>query len=502
MSLAVTNATLVPSVDTFKLQYAPRVTNCGAIAHSSWFNLGEIGSSTALWRATTTSATDGTVLSSDPPVPGDLLIAASDVAGTFEEENDTAVTPYQVNHGEDLEYDWAIQNNGAADKTSYCFRMVESDGTPLYAYDAYPTMRTIGYGAQSQDWRWYDDAQNETPTTTLAATNTAPTDIDFDNPIVLRVTLREVNGADGVNVKYKLQFSESPIFATTTDVSPAGGCTNLSYWCYTDGGGLDNATITTRTISDADTCAGGVGNGCGTHNEAPTTTTTFVHRTGAATEFSFPIVSSGARVNRVYYFRAYDVTNDEPVPLGGGEAYPSLVTKGASLIFQMSGLSSTTVTEGVTLDVDSSPSQISFGSIPNEVFVEAGHRLVIDSNGTQGHQILMRMNGNMLSSTGAIIEPITSTNAAPTNWSTACSALALSCFGYHSGDDTLQGNSTRFSAIDTYARVSTTTLDEVSYSSQPVIGETTDIIFRIFVRQLQEAGLYENNIMYISVPIF
>jgi hypothetical protein len=74
--------------------------------------------------------------------------------------------------------------------------------------------------------------------------------------------------------------------------------------------------------------------------------------------------------------------------------------------------------------------------------------------------------------------------------------------GYHTGDDTLQNGSTRFSAVDTYAGFSTTTLEEIGYSSQPVVGDTVDVIFRIFRRELQDAGQYETNIVYVSVPIF
>lgn len=502
MSLNITSAAMIPGVDSFKLQYGARAATCGAISEAEWKNLGNIGSTTAIWRATSTPVTDGTALSTDPPVAGALNLSVSDVAGTFEEENNTVVTPFIVDANEDIEYDWAIQDNGATDKTSYCFRMVEADGALLTAYNNYPTIRTVGYGTQSQDWRWYDDAQNATPTTTLAATNTAPVDIDFDNAINLRLTLREVNGAPSTNTKFKLQFSESSSFATSTDVGEIGTCTNFSYWCYVDGAGTDNATITARTLSDADTCTGGVGNGCGMYNESGTTTGTFFHQVGAATEFSFTIRSSGARPNRVYYFRAYDKAHDEVVPLGSGEVYPSLVSKGASLVFVMSGLASSTVLEGVTLDRDTTSTQIAFGSLGVGSLIEAGHRLSVDTNGTEGHQIFMMMNGNFLTSSGAMIHGVTGTNAVPTAWATGCDTLATSCFGYHTGDDTLFGGSTRFSAIDTYSRISTTTPEEVSYSSQPVIGDTTDIVFRIFVRQLQDAGQYMSSIRYISTPIF
>jgi hypothetical protein len=169
----------------------------------------------------------------------------------------------------------------------------------------------------------------------------------------------------------------------------------------------------------------------------------------------------------------------------------------------MDGLSSGASVEGVTLDINTTPTTIPFGTIAPNVMVEGAHRLQVDANSTQGYQVFISMNGNILSSGGAEIEQVTGTNAAPTAWATGCLPTATSCFGYHTGDDTLYGGSTRFSAIDTYAGINTLgTLEEIGYSSQPVAGDTIDVVFRIFIRQLQDAGIYEANINYVSVPIF
>ncbi len=494
ISLLVSNASLPANADAYRLEFGERVSTCSAI--TEWFQLGATGSTTALWRGSSTPLTDGATLPS-------TLLSVSDVTGTFEEENPTALNPSLVAVNNDIEYDWSIENNGAKDKTSYCFRMTEADGTVfLNGYNNYPVMRTVGYGAESQAWKWFDDVDIETPTIALAATNTAPIDIDYNNDIGLRITLKESSGAVGNNIKFKLQFSESSTFATTTDVAEIGDCINTSYWCYTNGGGVDDDLITTRILGDADACVGQTGNGCGTHNESGTTSSTFTHASNAASEFSFAIKSSGARVNTVYYFRVYDVTNNEAVPLASGASYPSLITKGASMIFTMQGVASSTTIEGVTTDVDSSPTAVTFGSVPVDIYWEAVHRFVVDTNATEGYQIFMTMDADLLNTSGERIEQITSTNASPNAWTTACPALNLSCFGYHTSDDTLFGGSTRFSAIDTYARVSTTTYEEVAYSSQPEGGDVIDIVFRIFVTDQQAPGDYEANIKYVSVPMF
>jgi hypothetical protein len=225
-------SSMPPGIDAFTLQYGKRTgASCSAI--TTWQELGDVSSTTAKWRAYNTPLTDGTLLSVNPPTAGDLNISVSDRAGTFDEENDTPATSYIARSGEDMEFDWAVQNNSADEKASYCFRMVEQDGTEFDAYNFYPTLRTIGYGANSQNWRWYDDSQNETPTTPLggAGENVTPINVSYDNAIALRLTLKESNGASGTDVKFKLQFSESPTFDTATDVVATSTCSDNSSYC-------------------------------------------------------------------------------------------------------------------------------------------------------------------------------------------------------------------------------------------------------------------------------
>jgi hypothetical protein len=185
-----------------------------------------------------------------------------------------------------------------------------------------------------------------------------------------------------------------------------------------------------------------------------------------------------------------------------GESYPSLVTEGAQLTFSVEGVASGESIEGVTTDISTTPTSINFGTMPLDTFVEGAYRVSVDANGTEGYKLYMTMPGEITSSGGTVLAQVTGTNASPSAWATGCAGTAPSCFGYHTGDDTLEGGSTRFSPLDTYARLSTTTLDEIAFSAQPVSGESTDIVFRLLVRELQAAGLYETNITYVSVPVF
>ncbi len=493
MALQVATTTMLADSTAFKLQYAPRVTSCGAI--SSWSDLGAPGSG-SVWRGYNAAPVDGTDLSIDPPNPGDLLLSVSSRAGVYGEANPTPLNPFAVAVGEYAEYDWNIQNNNAATNTPYCFRMTKSDGTPFFAYDFYPTIRTAGYTALSRNWRWYDDATSETPTIPLAGENIAPSDVSNGNTIKLRMTLNEVAGSGGVNQRFKVQYSEWADFSLgVTDLIATTSCTVNSIWCYGDGVDTDDTSLSTLLLTDS--------MALGRHNESGTLPSTMAPLANTATEFEFTLKHAGARANATYFFRLWDVVNDRPVALAGGASYPSLSTEGALITATISGLATSTATEGATTDVGTTATGIPFGNIPiGTAGVIAGQRLTISTNATEGYQVFLKANGPMISSFGTTIPNISSENTSPLGWALACNALSTGCWGYHSGDDTLYGGSTRFLVDDTYAQLSTTTLDEIVYNSGPVDLESTDVLFRVEAHESQTAGQYTTQLQYIVVPIF
>jgi len=119
---------------TFKLQYAPQGASltCEAVPSVSFADLGGPGSGT-IWRGyNNASVADGATL------PGNLLTTAGSTGSkqTYEEANSSAASPDYVYVGvnADAEWDWVLQNNGAAGSTDYCFRMVTGAGTALNTY--------------------------------------------------------------------------------------------------------------------------------------------------------------------------------------------------------------------------------------------------------------------------------------------------------------------------------------------------------------------------------
>ncbi|MEM9336234.1 MAG: hypothetical protein AAGA35_00050 [Patescibacteria group bacterium] len=491
MSLQINNASFPESTKSFKLQFGRRDgASCSAIA--TWTDIGAPGGG-EIWRGADGSPVDGVTLPS-------VLISVSDITGTYEEENNTAVNPAIVDINEDIEYDWLIEHNGATQRSDYCFRMVESDGTLLAAYNNYPTLRTTGYTPIVGNWRWYGDETSLTPSSDLGAENVAPTGISNQDIVKLRVTASEVESAAGSNVKFLLQYSQDPSFASGgTTLTATSSCSTTATWCYADGAGVDNALIDERVLSDSDACSGGSGAGCGTHNEAATTTSSLAHPALGNIELEFTLQHAGARANAVYYFRLVDAATEDA--LAASSSYPSLVTEGAQLIFSVAGLPASTVTEGVTTDVATTPTSISFGSVPLDTEYEAAHRLAVDTNATEGYQVLVYSTQDLLNSYSTAIDPVATTNLAPAAWSpTACLGSATGCFGYHAGDDSLAGGSTRFFADDRYAAFDDTPR-EVMHSSIPV-SESHDMVYKIQITDQQPAGDYEANIVYLAVPVF
>lgn len=498
MTLKVSNANLPAGLYDFKLQYALRVSTCSAIA--TWSDVGNAGSG-VIWRLfDSPTVVDGTSLSTNPATGGDLLISASDIAGSYIESSPSPTNPYPASPGEDIEYDWHVEHNGALQKSTYCFRMIRSDDEPLDGYLNYPQVRTAGYTPAVKNWRWYDDVQNETPSVPLAGEEVAPIEVVNQNQIALRVTLAETKNVIGPNIKFKVQFDETPLFTNPRDVVATSTCTASSTWCYSTSTASDNQLITTGVLSSSDSCVASVGNGCGVHNTSGSYITGDTHAQGADREYAFYLKPAAPRVGAVYYFRLFEMSDSVPVLLTASSSYPSLVAESATLSFTVTGLPIGTTTAGVVLDASSSPSAISFGSIPLNTNYNAAHRISLTTNATEGYRVLMFARQQLLNTYGTAIPPVTGSNASPLGWLSGCSGAATGCVGYHTTDATLYGSSDRFSPLDSFAGLSTAA-EEVMYNSLPSV-DIHDILYRIRVNQLQPAGNYETEIVYIAVPTY
>jgi hypothetical protein len=358
------------------------------------------------------------------------------------------------------------------------------------------------FAPKQENWRWYDDETDEMPNTALEAENVAPVDVFNDNIIKLRMVVKETAGIGQEGAKYKVQFSTVDDFSSGVhDVTERAICNGSSVWCYANGSGADNAVISTSLISGADSCSGGVGNGCGTHNESGISTTTFTQVKNSTTEYEFTLVSKDSVSNTVYFFRLFDVAASSAVPLDSGKSYPSLSTQGGTLSFSIAGLPSSTSAGGATTNIDSSATAVPFGTLPIGTPIIGAQRLNVSTNASKGFEIYAYQNQGLVGDGGQQISPVAATNDSPAGWSSACTTSAPGCFGYHTDEPVLAGGSTRFAADDTYAKF-TQFPSEIAYSGTPVSDHNTDVVYKVEAHDLQAAGDYTTNVTYIVVPVF
>lgn len=128
MNFTVTGSLLSAATEDFQLEYDTAIDCTTA---SGWADVGAKASG-SIWRF----YAQGTITDGDTQV-NDISTSSSSAEGDYVESNPTQTNPNQIEVGESSEWDFAIENNGAADNTTYCFRMVIEDGSSGTAFDTY-----------------------------------------------------------------------------------------------------------------------------------------------------------------------------------------------------------------------------------------------------------------------------------------------------------------------------------------------------------------------------
>jgi hypothetical protein len=129
MGLALDGLDLPVSGQAFKLQYATDPAG-------PWTDVAAPGSASAAWRGF-----DNPSVADDAAITS-ILLPDSAVLETYEEAGPSALNPNAVAVDQQGEWDWAVQDYNAAPSTTYYFRMVFDDGTPLDGYVNYAAITT------------------------------------------------------------------------------------------------------------------------------------------------------------------------------------------------------------------------------------------------------------------------------------------------------------------------------------------------------------------------
>jgi hypothetical protein len=228
---------------------------------------------------------------------------------------------------------------------------------------------------------------------------------------------------------------------------------------------------------------------------------TSTQNASATTEYEFTITASGAANGITYFFRPINTADGTVVPLGATSSYPSAIFGGATLTFSVIGLPQSTSTNGVTTNVSTTATGIPFGALTIGTSTIAAQRLSITTNASNGYEIYTMQDQQLGNPRGDKIPGVAATNASPLAWTSGCVTSSTGCYGYHAGSAILSGGSVRFAANDSYAAL-TSTIAEVGYGGAPASSSFMDMVYRLQLGNLQGAGAYQNNIMYIVAPSF
>lgn len=163
-----TAATLTATGDKFRLRALVEVQNGNLFASGQDFKLQFIDKSGSLSCASAsggtpsswTDVTSGTIIAFNDNTPADgaaLTSTTTDpthslhtiVNQTYEEANNFTNTQAAINKAQDGKWDFSLYDNGAAADTTYCLRIVKSDGTVLETYTQYPEVTTAAGGGNS-----------------------------------------------------------------------------------------------------------------------------------------------------------------------------------------------------------------------------------------------------------------------------------------------------------------------------------------------------------------
>lgn len=179
----------------------------------------------------------------------------------------------------------------------------------------------------------------------------------------------------------------------------------------------------------------------------------------------------------------------------------SATTAAPSLVVSIAGVSSGVLVGGLTTTDTSTSTTMGYGSLtigdgsPNI----AAQTITVTTNATGGYTATVQQDGHLRTNQSDSISTVSGTNATPAAFGTG---VTTGRFGYHSTDSSLcTGVASRFSTDDTYAALDTIPY-EVACSTGPVTNEQTNLVYKLVIGTLQEAGNYQNILTYITTATY
>lgn len=136
--MSVTQNKLRQNEKTFKLQFAQKVGTCDTNFTGEVYS--DVTPTSAIAFNNNATPTDETPLTANAndPVNG----ATPVINQSYQELNNFTTSVAAIPKDQDGKWDFSLIDNTAPDNSSYCFRMVESNGTLLNTYTVIPEITT------------------------------------------------------------------------------------------------------------------------------------------------------------------------------------------------------------------------------------------------------------------------------------------------------------------------------------------------------------------------
>jgi uncharacterized delta-60 repeat protein len=183
LTLHAAESALSPGYYILKLQYAPMSGTCDIGFSGETY--ADVTASTPIAFADNPAATDGVPFAANANDP--THSGHTNIIQEYNEANPTDVTA-TIPAGQDGLWDFALKDNGAPANTSYCFRLVKSDGALLDAYSVIPQITTQVPTFEQSGYRWFENQDATGGVATFAKTYSSSSSVSF------RKTARDASG--------------------------------------------------------------------------------------------------------------------------------------------------------------------------------------------------------------------------------------------------------------------------------------------------------------------
>lgn len=326
----VNSQNLSVSGKNFKLQYVARGSGTCSVPSG-----GIPAVYTDITTETLIAFKDNTSISDNYSLTQNISIDPSHAADTvrpqtYEELNTFTNSQSAINAGEDGLWDFSLYDNGAAGNTTYCIRVVESDGTLLNDYTVYPTLTIINIAPtlEQSAYRFYENVDSYNVNTAIAAQNTQVNLSSTGQSVRLKMLMHVSTHSLPLNTyNFKLQYVNK---GTGTCEVPTGGTpstytdvTNLTPISFKDNPSLvDNYPLSANVLLDPTHSGHTIRQQTYEEGNDFTNSQTSVNP-GEDALWDFSLYSNGAPSNVTYCFR---IVRTDGTPLATYSTYPEITT--------------------------------------------------------------------------------------------------------------------------------------------------------------------------------